>query len=366
MRFIVSRSDLQEAAAALQNLVAAKPVLPILSHILVEAKKDELCLTATDLTMGLSFRIPARVMEDGGATLPARRFFQLIRELSNPSLQMSLEGQTVEIVAGSSHFKLHSLRKEDFPGLPNLNQAVAIKIAQKELRDAFWSTSFAVSREETRYALMGLFLGIKDKQATVVGTDGKRLAKTSFPPAISPDFIGNLTIPIKAVEEIQKLLDDKEEATLYLMADRIAIETGRFLFVTKLLSSEFPNVDRVIPQNCPVKVNLHREELMSLLRQISLFTGEQNGAVRFLFKNGELLLEAASSDIGEGRVAMPADYSGSDLQIAFNPTYFLDILRHSHDETISLELTDSYNPGLITDSTESLFVIMPMRLQTEV
>lgn len=364
MRFIVSRQDLLEASTALQNLVATKPVLPILSHILVEAEKDGLRLTATDLTMGLSFRIPAKVLEEGGATLPARRFFPLIRELSAASIQISAHGQLVEITAGSSLFKLHSLRKEDFPALPNLNQALAFKIPQKELRDAFWSTSFAVSREESRYAMMGLFLGIKDRQATVVGTDGKRLAKTVFPPPVPSDFISNLTIPIKAVEEIQRLLDDKEEATLHIMADKVAVETHRFLFVTKLLSSEFPQFDRVIPKNCPIKVNLHREELMALLRQISLFTVD-NQAVRFVLKQGELLLEAASNEIGEGRVAMPADYSGEELQIAFNPAYFIDILRHSHDETVTLELTDSYNPGLVTDSTKALFIIMPMRIQTE-
>lgn len=364
MRFTISRQELLEVAGALQNLVPVKPVLPILSHILVEAKGGELLFTATDLTVGMCFRAEAKIGQEGSATFPARRFFQLIKELPHASLQIKADGQIIEIAAGSSIFKLHGLRKEDYPSLPNFTNATKIKIAQKDLKEAFWATSFAVSREESRYALMGLFMGLNDGKATFVGTDGKRLAKTKI--NIASSFSANLTIPIKAVEEMQKLLGDKEEISLFIMSDKIALETEKALFITKLLSSEFPNFDRVIPQNSPISVHLHREELASLLRQVSLFTGDQNQAVRFLFRKGELLLEAGSSEIGEGRVAMPVDYTGEDLQIAFNPSYFIDILRHSHDETIKLELTDSFNPGLITDSSsEALFIIMPMRLQTE-
>lgn len=363
MRFIISRQELLEVASALQNLVPLKPVLPILSHILVEAKGQELLFTATDLTLGMCCRAEAKIVQEGSATLPARRFFQLIKELSNVSLQISSHEQMIEIVAGSSTFKLHGLRRDDYPSLPNFTNATKIRIPQKELKEAFWATSFAVSREESRYALMGLFMGLQDNQATFVGTDGKRLAKTVI--EVPTDYSGHFTIPIKAVEEMQKLLGDKETISLYLMNDKIAMETQKHLFITKLLSSEYPNFDRVIPQNSPISVHIHREELASLLRQVSLFTGDQNQAVRFLFRKGELLLEAGSSEIGEGRVAMPVDYSGDELQIAFNPTYFLDILRHSHDETLKLQLTDSFNPGMITDSSEALFIIMPMRLQNE-
>lgn len=363
MRFIISRQELLEVASALQNLVPPKPVLPILSHILVEAKGQELLFTATDLTIGMCCRAEAKVIQEGSCTLPARRFFQLIKELSNVSLQVSCDDQVIEIAAGSSVFKLHGLCREDYPSLPNFTNSTKIKIPQKDLKEAFWATSFAVSREESRYALMGLFMGLSDGRATFVGTDGKRLAKTAV--TIPSDYTGQFTIPIKAVEEMQKLLSDKETISFYLMPDKIALETEKHLFITKLLSSEFPNFDRVIPQNSPISVNIHREELSSLLRQVSLFTGDQNQAVRFLFRNGELQLEAGSSEIGEGRVSMPVDFAGEEMQIAFNPTYFLDILRHSHDETVKLQLTDSFNPGLITDSSEALFIIMPMRLQNE-
>ncbi len=363
MRFTISRQELLEVAGNLQNLVPLKPVLPILSHILVEAKGSELLFTATDLTLGMSCRAEARIEQEGGATFPARRFFQLIKELPHASVEIVAKGQTIEIIAGSSVFKLHGLRHEDYPHLPNFTNSTKIKIASTVLKEALWATSFAVSREESRYTLMGLFMGLHDGKATFVGTDGKRLAKTKIPLASS--FSTNMIIPIKAVEEMQKLLSDTAEIALFLMPDKIALETEKTLFITKLLSGESPNYDRLIPQNSPITVNLQREELISLLRQVSLFTGEQNHAVRFLFRKGELLLEATSSEVGEGRVAMPVDFAGEDLQIAFNPSYFIDILRHSHDETIKLQLTDSFNPGLITDSSEALFILMPLRIQAD-
>ena len=132
--------------------------------------------------------------------------------------------------------------------------------------------------------------------------------------------------------------------------------------IAKLLSGQYPDVERVIPLKLAYEFSIHREELMSLLKQVSLFTSETSSSVRFTFEPGQLHLAAMSSDIGEGRVSMPVDFSGPKLEIAFNPYFFLDILRHSNDETIRFGLNDPHNPGLITDSTQALFVLMPMRL----
>ena len=363
MRFTISRQELLEVASNLQNLVPLKPVLPILSHILVETRGTELLFTATDLMIGMSYRAEARVEKEGRATLPARRFFQLIKELPHASLEVIAKGQTIEVIAGSSIFKLHGLRHEDYPQLPNFTKSTKLKISSSILKEALWTTSFAVSREDNRYTLMGLFMSLHDGKATFIGTDGKRLAKAQI--SLPSSFSTNVIIPIKAVEEMQKLLSTTVDFFLFLMPDKIALETEKTLFITKLLSGESPNYDRLIPQNSPFSVNIQREELISLLKQVSLFTGDQNHAVRFLFRKGELLLEAANSEVGEGHVTMPVDFTGEELQIAFNPSYFIDILRHSHDETIKLQLTDPFNPGLITDSSEALFILMPLRIQTD-
>jgi DNA polymerase-3 subunit beta len=160
-----------------------------------------------------------------------------------------------------------------------------------------------------------------------------------------------------------KTLDETDTpVTLTLAYDKISLEAGPLTVISKLLAGQYPDVDRVIPEKVGIRFSIHREELMALLRQVSLFTSDTSNSVRFGFETGQLHLTALSHEIGEGRVSMPVDYSGPKLDIAFNPFFFLDILRHSKDETIRFGLNDAHNPGIVTDSTNALFVIMPMRL----
>ena len=170
-----------------------------------------------------------------------------------------------------------------------------------------------------------------------------------------------------------KNLGEEGDAKVYLLQDKIAVEANNTLLVAKLLTGEYPDLSRVIPEKPEFVFTLHRDELITMLRQISLFRTDNNHSVRFSFADGELLLCSNTTEIGEGRVAMPVNYQGPKLEIAFNPAYFLDILRHCKRETVMMGLIDSYNPGVIVDSEElgksleatPLFVIMPMRLSEE-
>ncbi len=306
----------------------------------------------------------AKILEEGSTTLPAKRFFQLVRELPDVQLEASTNGHDISnIIAGASHFKLHGMSRDEFPSLPDLVGATQFKIPQGVLKELLYRVSFAVSREENRFVLTGVLCRVAEGIATFVGTDGKRLAKTSAKVELDAAFGGSFVLPLKAVDEVIKVCQDKEdEATLYLMQDKVAFEVNHVVLVTKLLSGEYPDVEQVIPSSSATAVSLHREELMSLLRQVSLFTSENSHSVRFTLTPGELTLTANTAEIGEGKVSMPVNYEGEKLEIAFNPGYFLDILRHSHDETVNLALTDPFNPGVITDSSEALCVLMPMRL----
>jgi DNA polymerase-3 subunit beta len=224
-------------------------------------------------------------------------------------------------------------------------------------------TVFSAAREDSRYMLNGVQFSVASQKATFIGTDGKRLAKAQTPVNLEASIVGSYVIPLKAVEEMIKLLDEGEgQAHLSISHDKISLEYGKLTLITKLLSGQYPDVERVIPAKLTQNFSIHREELISLLRQVSLFTSETSSSVRFGFETGQLFLSALSHDIGEGRVSMPVDYAGPKLEIAFNPYFFLDILRHSKDETVRFGLNDAHNPGLITDTSEAIFVIMPMRL----
>lgn len=375
MKFVISTSTLNQILQKLQNIVPQKATIPILSNLMIEAINDELIITATDLTVGMRCFNEAKIMEEGATTLPARYFSSLIRELTVPHVEISSNpNEVTEINANASRFKLNGMSRKEFPSLPDLTDAISFKIEQHLLKDMFFRTSFTVPREDTRFVLTGVCLQIHDGKAFFSGTDGKRLARAHTAISVDKGIHGSYIIPLKAVEEIQKNLRNDGQATVYLMADKIAVDANGALLISKLLSGEYPDVSRVIPQEFKTRVILHREELISLLRQVSLFTTDTTQSICCTFSNGELRLKSNVMEVGEGKVSMPVNYAGPTLEIAFHPGSFLDILRHCKEETVTLGLTDAYTPGVFTDGealfesimdASPLFVLMPMRLSED-
>ncbi|NGX57476.1 MAG: DNA polymerase III subunit beta [Chlamydiae bacterium] len=373
MKFIISLADLNKLLNKIQNVVPQKATIPILSNFLLEASGGDLILTATDLTVGIRSYTEAKVIKEGATTLPAKKFASLIRELTTPHIEIHTnEHDITEVIAGSSRFKLHGMNKSEFPSLPELAETTQFIIPQRELKNMLFRTSFAVSREDNRYVLTGVFIKIQNGKATFTGTDGKRLAKNEIGVSLDPSWKGDYIIPLKAVEEITKNLNEEGDATIYLMKDKIAIEANQSILITKLLCGDYPDINRIIPEKMETHVSLHREELMTLLRQVSLFTSNDSQSVRFSFTNGELKLSANAMEVGEGHVSMPVNYNGENLDIAFNPHYFLDVLRHTSKETVDLGIIDAFNPVVIKEELEgekpddSLCLIMPMRLDQPV
>lgn len=366
MKVIISRLELVALIGKIQNIVPSKPAVPILANVLIEAIDDQLIISATDLTVSMRAHIGAKVLEEGAITLPARKFFQLVRELTAPQVEIhSLSPEIATINAGSSHFKVHGMHRNEFPALPDLTEGAQFSISSVLLKELLSRSSFAAARDDSRQVLNGVLLQNTEGMVTFIGTDGKRLAKIHSPVDLPAALQGSHIVPLKTVEEMIRVLDVKEDeaASITLMSDKIAIQFKSTTLISKLLSGQFPDVARIIPEEKEQAIALHREELMSLLRQVSLFTPDSSSSVRFSFVTGELHLSATAGDIGEGKVNMPVNYAGEKLEIAFNPHFFLDFLRHSKDETVKFNISDSYNPGLITDSSTAQFVIMPMRLE---
>ncbi len=366
MKFIISRAELVALIGKIQNVVPSKPAIPILANVLIEAIDDQLIVSATDLMVSMRVYAPAKVQEEGSIALPAKKFFQLVRELTAPQVEIhTLSPEIATINAGTSHFKIHGMHKSEFPSLPDLSEGTQFSIAAAPLKELLTKSAFAAARDDNRQVINGVLLQNANQIATFIATDGKRLAKTHSSVDLPSEFNNSSIVPLKAVDEMVRLLDTKEEesATITLMADKIALELKSTTLISKLLSGEFPDVSRVIPEKKEQAIALHREELMSLLRQVSLFTADSSSSVKFSFTTGALHLSATSGEIGEGKVNMPVNYAGEKLEIAFNPVYFLDILRHSKDETVNFNVSTSYDPALITDSSTAQFVIMPMRLE---
>lgn len=363
MKCIVPRLALLSLISKIQNVTAAKPALPILGNVLLQAKGNELILSATDLIVSMRAYAEAKVEQEGAITLPARRFFQLIRELTAPEVEIHTLSPEIGLInAGTSHFKIQGMHKNEFPELPSLTDGLSLTLPAATYKELLSYTAFAAARDDDRQMLNGVCLETGEGSLCMIATDGKRLAKITTK-ADTPSQKESYIIPIKAVDEMIRILSgESSEAKITLLSDKIALEIGPVTLISKLIAGPYPDVTTFIPAKKESPLMLHREELMSLLRQVILFTSEESGATRLSFTTGELHLCAVSGPIGEGKVNMPVNYDGEKLEIAFNPHYLLDILRHSKDETIHFTLTDSYNPGLFTDSSSAEFVLMPMRL----
>lgn len=368
MKFVVRRDVFSSLIGKIHGVVPTKAVIPILSNVLIEANGQTIVMTATDLTVSIRASIEGTVLEEGAVTLPARRLFQLIRELTAPEVTIDANDAGVaSITAGTSHFRLHGMSKEEFPSFPDLSGGRSFEMETDELQQMLSGTSFAAAKDDSRQILNGVLLEVEEGKIIMVGTDGKRLAKLERRISLEDGDKQSCVVPLKAVEEMVRMLGEDEKVSLTLMNDKIALESGRICLVSKLLSGQFPDYERVIPDHTTMQqITLHREELISLLKQVSLFTSDLNHSVKLTFEEGELKLQATNSDIGEGKVNMPVDYSLNKLDIAFNPHYFIDILRHCRDETVSFGVSDSFNPGSITDSSDAHYVLMPMRLNSEV
>lgn len=366
MKVKVQRIEFAKLIGRIQNIVASKPTIPILTNVLIEATGDQLLISATDLTVSMRTYVDAKVEKEGAITLPARRLFQLVRELTTPEIEIEMISPEIAIVhSGSSHFRIQGMHKTEFPVFPDFADGIVLNFKTTVLKEMLMRTAFAAARDDSRQVLNGVLLQKIGQYTTFIGTDGKRLARNQVKLEKTSEEKGSFILPLKAVEEIIRILDDQEESVkVIFLGDKIVVEVTSIVLISKLFSGQYPDVTRVIPKKTGSGISLHRDELIALLRQVALFTSEASSSVRFSFSPGTLHLSAMSGEIGEGKVSMPVNYNGPKLEIAFNPHYFIDILRHSKDETVQFDVSDSYNPGLITDSSNAEFVIMPMRLET--
>ena len=364
MKFSISRFSLIEATSKIQSIIAARPAVPILANILIEAgKENTLTLSATDLRISMQVMVEAKVEVPGAITLTGKHFFKLIRELTCPRLEISIQDSaTVSIKAGDSTFRLKAVEKEEFPSFPAANSdAPSFLIDPDKIKQALARSVCGAAKEDSRHVLNGVLLEIGSDGASFTGTDGKKLSFSTITVSVSEEVHQSYLIPLKSAEEIIKLMN-KDEVRFTLFSDMVKLEMPGIIFITKLLSGDYPDVSKVIPPESEKPIQLHKEELMTLLKQIALFTSEKSHSVQFSLANNELSLSAGLSELGEGKVKMSVNYDQKPFEIAFNPHFFHEILRHLNDDLVNLHLATPHSPAMITDSSKALFVLMPMRL----
>ncbi|NNC89817.1 MAG: DNA polymerase III subunit beta [Akkermansiaceae bacterium] len=363
MKFRIARDAFLDSLQQVQHVVSTRTTLPILSNVLIEAAGNELRLTTTDLDVGVSGTVEAEVSKEGSTTLPVKRLVSIIRELPSAEVDIEIDGKDVaSITSGPSFFKIIGLAKGEFPPLPDFKDAKDYKISQELLKESLRRTSYAISSDETRYVLNGIFAAFKEGKLTLVATDGRRLAMVEndleFPASHETDFI----IPTKAVQELQRLLGSEGDCLLRLSESQVSFEIGSSLIVSKLIEGNYPNYRQVIPSETRERLTIGREALLETTRRVSLLSSEKSNSVKLMLADGNLDVMANSPDIGEAKESMAVNYDGKEISIAFNPEFLMAPLRNLEDADVQLDLIDEMSPGVIRAQGAFLYVLMPMRV----
>lgn len=370
MEFSVSRSDLVRELGLTQGVVEKKTTIPILSNILVETDGDKVWLTATDLELGIRCACPARIKKEGAGTIPARRLLDYVRLLPDADLQVKLgDNQWANFVCGRSRTRIAGMSRESFPELPEMPETLA-HIPLGLLSQMIASTIFSISAEESRFTLNGALLLIRENGLVMVSTDGHRLAMVErqwdLPDVASPY---RALLPRKAMAEIQKLAtDDPDKKVEFAGNDNhLFFRIGDRLLMSRKLSGNFPDYERVLPKEHPHMLVLQRDELKSAIERVAQFADERSRAIRVRVAENELKIHSSVSETGESEETLPVDYNGDETEIGFNAQYLVEFLRTVDASEIEFRFKDANSAGELRPHNPPAgsiyrYVVMPMRI----
>lgn len=371
MKFTVEASAISGALAVASKIVERRNTIPILSNAYFDAAADRLLIRCTDLDLELSLTVPAKVSDAGKTTVPAHLLADMMRKIpAGAEASFEIDQQMV-VKAGRSSFKMHVLPEDDFPIMSGADYSHTIEMPGEQLYKLFSSVQFAISTEETRYYLNGIFFHARagDKPTLrAVATDGHRLAKMEMPLPADADGMPAVIIPRKTVAEIIRLAQTftDQQVTLEVSDTKIRFTAGRTVIVSKLIDGTYPDYDRVIP---PVSNKIARVDAKALAiaaDRVATISSERGRAVKFEVKSGELALSVVNPDAGAAQDTIDVDYDAEPLEIGFNSKYLLDALNSLPGKIARISLTDAGSPTRFTaeDDLEDSFlvVLMPMRI----
>jgi DNA polymerase-3 subunit beta len=367
MNITISKEQIIAGLQAVQNVVSTRTTLPILSNVLLRAEGSHVEFTATDLDVSVTCQVEAKVAKPGATTLPVKKLFGIVREL-NGEIEIEVDEKNVaSIRSGSSFFKINGLGADEFPPLPKFKDDKKVALGQANLKGMLKKTSFAVSSDESRYVLNGIFISLKEGKMTLVSTDGRRLAMVDEEVEITEGSFGEFIVPAKAVNELNRLLQDKGDVEIKFGENQASFalkdeKNATALLITKLIEGNYPNYRQVIPGEAKERIALGREELAQALRRAEIMTSEKANSVKLNFGHNLLTITANTPEVGEARETIAINYKGKEMAIAFNPRYLIDPLNALAEDEVFIELIDELSPGVVKINGAFLYVVMPMRL----
>lgn len=364
MEVVLDRDAFLKGLQMVQNIVEPRQTLPILANVLVEAEGDGVRLTATDLEVGARVSVPAKVGAKGAITVSARKLAEIVKELPAAAVALKVtDNVTVSLRCGGATYRLVGLAPDDFPPVVPAAPQSWVTLEAKILREMLGQTSFAVSHDETRYALNGVLFAFQGKDVRMVATDGHRLALStrSLGKAISS---ATGIVPRKAVTEIMRVLGAGEEVQLAITENQFVMQMPNFVMTARLIEGQFPNYEAVIPRSHPGRLSAPRSSLSAALRRVAVMAEERNKPVKLALSPASLKVTAQSQELGEAEEILEVEYAGEEIVIGFNSRYLLEAMAALEKDQVVFEIKDAQSPGVIKSVEDDGYccVIMPMRI----
>lgn len=372
MKLTIERAALLKSLGHVQSVVERRNTIPILANVLLHAKDGRLGLTATDMDLTIVEEVAADVGEPGATTAPAHTLYDIVRKLPDGAqVELTLEGGggQMRLTSGRSTFQLATLPKEDFPASSSEDLGRTFRILGEELRRLVDHTRFAISTEETRYYLNGIYLHAASsadvRVLRGVATDGHRLARFEMALPEGAEDIPGVIVPRKTVNELRKLIDETDDVVVVSLSEtKIRFSFDSTVLTSKLIDGTFPEYERVIPSGNDKVMTVDRKSFLAAVDRVSTISTEKSRAVKLVLREGTLTLSATSPENGSASEELEVDYGGEQVEIGFNSRYLMDIAERIDGKTAQFSMSDAASPTIVQDvgDTSSLYVLMPMRV----
>ncbi|MDD3625691.1 MAG: DNA polymerase III subunit beta [bacterium] len=370
MKFTVDKEIFAKAMHQLSGVILQKSTINILFNALLEAKDDKLKITTTDLEITLIKEIPADIIEPGSIALPARKLYEISRNIPTEEFEFTqLDSKNVQIKGGALSYKLNGQLKDEFPQTPDYDIEKNITVSQKELKSLINKTIISVSTDETRFTLMGVYLCVEDGYLIFVSTDGHRLSMGKFKEKLSVELGNNMIIPAKTLNTLKDLLEDNEEKKVEInltkKENQILFTLENSILISRLITGEYPNYKSVVPSDFEMDIIISKNILIDSTQRVGLMADSKRNSIKYEFKKGELIVNTITPEVGEGKEVVPIDFSGSPIELLFNSKYITDILKNIETENVILKVINPTSPVLFLPADKEQnykFVLMPMRL----
>jgi DNA polymerase III subunit beta len=368
MKLRITRDNLQQGLAAVAASIPTRTTLPVLSNILIEVGSDSIAMSGTDLDIAVSVMVPAEVEEAGSLTVPAKKLQELARELPEHPVRLMSKGDRLELTCGRATFRLNGMPRDEFPTFPTVDFSSSWKVPGRVLHELIRQTSFAVSTEESRPILNGVLWQLSDDEMRMVATNGHRLARIRVATAAPGAPRADLIVPPKALAQVERLFSGDDEVEIARSENHIGFRKDGTQVFTRLIEGPYPNYEQVIPKDNDKFAIADRNHLVQVLRRMAVVASDQTHRVRLGFTSNTVRFSVETPDLGEAHEDLEVEYNGEAMDIGFNASYLLEVLRYMPTDEVKLTFKAPERAATIEPANgaegaaDYLCLVMPLRL----